>query len=181
VTLCLEPDAAIRRVWPRNFVLRLTVHLGERLTLSLSGENHSDTEWHVSEALHAYFAVADAAVTRVTGLAGTTCVDKLAGNARDVQGQALAVVPPMDRVYLGHDGPVVVEDAAGGRRIVVDRTGGLSTIVWNPGAEGARALADMPDGAYTSMVCVEAGNALDDGYRLAPGQQHELRMSIAVE
>jgi glucose-6-phosphate 1-epimerase len=38
----------------------------------------------------------------------------------------------------------------------------------------------MPDEQYRHMVCVEAGNALDDAYPLAPGSSHTLHCEIGV-
>jgi len=41
--------------------------------------------------------------------------------------------------------------------------------VWNPGAEGARDLADLPDADWQRFVCVEPV-IVDRPVALAPGQ-----------
>ena len=177
VVFRLEPDEDIRAAWPGDFRLRLAVTLGQRLTMELTGENRSDEDWTVSEALHTYFRVADARDTEVKGLTGLTYVDKVQGG-RGVQQGPLRVAAPMDRVYLDHGGTAILDD---GRRLIqMDRFGSASTVVWNPGAEGARGFADMPDDDWISMVCVEAANALDDSYTLKAGASHTLTMVIGV-
>lgn len=173
----LEPDTAIRAAWPGDFRLRLAVTLGERLTLELTAENRSDEDWIISEALHTYFRVADVRHLEVKGLTGLTYVDKVHGE-RAVQQGPLRVAAPMDRVYLDHQGTAILQDAR--RLIQVDKAGGASTVVWNPGAEGAKGFADMPDDSWLSMVCVEAANALDDAYILKAGACHTLTMTIGV-
>ena len=42
-------------------------------------------------------------------------------------------------------------------------------MVWNPGAEGARDLADLPDADWQRFVCVEPV-IVDRPVALAPGQ-----------
>ena len=46
---------------------------------------------------------------------------------------------------------------SGGGALRIGMTGGFAdTVVWNPGPEGAKALADMPDDDWRRMLCVEA-------------------------
>jgi glucose-6-phosphate 1-epimerase len=181
VALRLAPDAVPREAWPHDFALRLVVTLGPALEMRLEGENRSHTDWTVSEALHAYFRVAEATETAVEGLQGKEYADKLRDGARSTQDGPLQVAAPMDRVYLDHQGPAVLHDAGNGRRIRVTKAGSASTIVWNPGPAGARDCEDMPDDGYRTMVCVEAGNALDKAYTLPAGAHHTLTTRIAVE
>lgn len=178
VVFRLEPDDDIRAAWPGDFRLRLGVTLGERLTMALTGENRSDQDWTMSEALHTYFRVADARELEVEGLEGIAYVDKVAGG-HGVQHEALRLAAPMDRVYLDHSGAVIIHDHR--RRIHVHKSGSASTVVWNPGPEGARGFADMPDEDWVSMVCVEAANALDNAYTLKAGASHTLTMTLGVE
>jgi len=181
IALGLAPTETIRASWPHDFALRLVVTLGAQLEMRLEGENRSDTDWAVSEALHAYFRVAEATATAVDGLAGKEYADKLRGGAHSTQDGPLQVAAPMDRVYLDHEGPAVLDDTGNGRRIRVTKGGSASTIVWNPGPAGARDFGDMPDEGYRTMVCVEAGNALDNAYTLPAGARHTLTTRIAVE
>ncbi|MEF8981231.1 D-hexose-6-phosphate mutarotase [Thiohalorhabdus sp.] len=179
VTFRLEPNEAIRQAWPHDFLLRLVVTLGERLEMALIGENRSDRDWMVSEALHTYFRVAEAPGMQVDGLEGHAYADRVA-DARRTQEGPLQVATPMDCVYLHHEGAATLHDAGNGRQIAVAKAGSASTIVWNPGLEGAQGFGDMPDEDYVHMVCVEAGNALDDAYTLPAGANHTLKAWIGV-
>ena len=176
--LQLEPDERIRGIWPWAFSLRLTVTLGETLRLDLTGENRSQESWTVSEALHSYFSVWNGGDLHIRGLEDLHYWDKQAGGTRGVQNGPLHLSPPFDRVYFDHDGSTVIDD--GSRRIRIDKRGSASTVVWNPGPEGARAFEDMPDGAWREMVCVETANAIDNAYTLHPGESHTLTTILSV-
>ena len=178
ITLVLLPNDATRKAWPHDFSLRLVVTLGETLRMALVGENRSDHEWLVSEALHTYFRVAQAAGMVIDGLDSTAYYDKLDRSARRTLSGELSLTTPIESVFVGHAGDVVLHD--GERNIVMRQDNGHTVVVWNPGAEGAKGFADMPDDQYRHMVCVEAGNALDDAYRLAPGASHTLYCEISA-
>lgn len=46
-----------------------------------------------------------------------------------------------------------------GRCIVVESDGFQDTVLWNPGPDSAKAMADLGDEEFRSMVCVEPANA----------------------
>lgn len=178
LVLSLVPNDRIQQAWPFDFKLSLVVTLGKQLNVELIGENRSDQAWFVTEALHTYFKVAQAPGLVIEGLEGMTYYDKNQDFAPFTQADTLKVQAPMDCVYVDHSGSVVLKDQE--RDIHIDKTNSASTIVWNPGAEGVKAFADMPDDQYQHMVCVEAGNALQNGYELAAGQRHTMSMTLAA-
>lgn len=180
VVLQLEPNDSIRQAWPLPFVLKLVVTLGETLTLKLIGENCSDRDWLVSEAFHTYFSVANADGLILDGMDKASCIDKLPDGQRSTQAGPLQVSAPMECVFVDHADAVVIEDSGNQRQIVMQKTNSASTVVWNPGAEGARGFADMPDDQYAHMVCVEAANALDNAYILKAGESHRMAMTLSV-
>ena len=48
------------------------------------------------------------------------------------------------------------------RRIVIDKTGSRSTVVWTPWHKKADRMGDLgPDDGWRRMLCVKSGNALD--------------------
>lgn len=178
VVLVLLPNASIARAWPHAFRLRLAVTLGEQLQVELTGENLSARDWVVSEALHTYFRVGEAEGLAIHGLEGCTFIDRSAGAQATQQRGALRLAPPLDCVYFDHRAPVAIDDAANRRTIEMTKSGSASTIVWNPGEVGAKSFADMPDDQFHAMVCVEAGNALDNRYTLKAGASHTLGMTL---
>jgi glucose-6-phosphate 1-epimerase len=64
------------------------------------------------------------------------------------------------------------------RQISLTTLGSQSAVVWNPGAEGAAAMTDMPDTAWKDFLCVEASNAGGDVVVLAPGAHHLLQQTL---
>lgn len=180
VIVGLAPNPSIATAWPHDFRLQLAVTLGEKLRVDLIGQNLSQRDWIVGEALHTYFRVGEAEGLAIRGLEGIQYVDKLRNNALLTQNETLRVDPPLDRVFQDHTGTVIIDDTGQGRAIELTKDRSASTVVWNPGKEGARGLADMPDDDYHVMVCVEACNALKNSYTLHAGEAHTLSMTLSL-
>ncbi len=179
VVLGLASTEATRRAWPFDFEVRYRVTVGVSLDLALEVHNTSARAFAFEEALHTYLAVADVTEVSVTGLAGALYIDKTAGGARKRQlAEPLRLTGETDRVYLDTGGACVVEDPRAGRRLVVDKQGSASTVVWNPWRDKASAMVDLGGDAWRSMICIETANAADDTVRLEPGVRHEMRASI---
>ncbi|MGH7388767.1 MAG: D-hexose-6-phosphate mutarotase [Candidatus Rokuibacteriota bacterium] len=181
LVLGLRPSDASRAAWPFDFDLRYRIRVGSALDLTLEVRNTSAEPFAFEEALHTYLAVADVTDVAVTGLAGATYIDKVDGMARKRQGsEPVRITGETDRVYLDTRAACVVDDPRGGRRLVVDKRGSGSTVVWNPWRDKAGAMADFGAEEWRSMLCIETANAADDAVTLAPGARHEMRASIGV-
>ena len=74
---------------------------------------------------------------------------------------------------------MTLADSAGARSFRIESAGAGSTVVWNPGADKARALADMSPDGFRGFVCVESGNVADQRVTLPPGDRHETRVRYA--
>lgn len=182
VVLRLAPDDATRAAWPHDFVLRHRVTVGPTLDLALVVENRGAAPLVFEEALHTYLAVEDVRIVSVSGLAGTTYLDKTDGMAGKRQGPApLTFTGETDRIYLATRSACVLDDPGGNRRIVVDKAGSATTVVWNPWAAKGRAMSDLGEDEWLRMLCIETANAADDRVTLAPGARHEMRATIRVE
>lgn len=180
-TLVLAPDAQTRRFFPHAFSLRADYTVGRGLRMALTVRNEGTSSFRFEEALHSYFAVGDVRRTRVEGLEGAAYVDKTEGGTRRTLGMApLEIAGETDRVFPGMPGPVVIEDAAWARRIVVARSGSSTAVVWNPWIAKAKAMPDFGDAEWTSMLCVESANAMDDAVTLEPGSVHRLSTVVTV-
>jgi glucose-6-phosphate 1-epimerase len=75
----------------------------------------------------------------------------------------------------------VLHDEVWDRRIVVEKSGSDSTVVWNPWIEKTKPLSDMRAEDWRKMLCVESANVRDNAITLAPGASHKLTVSIYVE
>lgn len=152
----LHDDASTRAIWPQAFAAELAVAvLGERLDVTLAVRNTGAEPFAFTAALHTYLRVADVERARLTGLQGLRYRDSAQGNAlRTEEAERLAIAGEVDRIYFDARAPLTLDD--GGRRLRVAHSGFADVVVWNPGAEKAAALADLDDGGWREMLCVEA-------------------------
>lgn len=180
--LALDDDAATRRLWPPAFTLRYRVSVGETLHLALEVLNVSAAPFTFEVALHTYLAVGDVETAAITGLEDTAYIDKVDAFARKRHGAGpLRLTGETDRVFLGTRARCVVDDRVLGRRLVIDKTGSATTVVWNPGAARAREIADLEPDGWRRMLCVETANAADDAVTLPPGGRHVMTATLRVE
>jgi glucose-6-phosphate 1-epimerase len=182
VTLALEADDDTRPMWPHEFRIRHRVVFGERLEMTLEVENRSDHPFDFEEALHTYLLVGDVGQVSITGLGGGVYIDK----TEDMRRKTLAADPlrfngTTDRVFLNSHATCTVTDPILARRIVVEKTGSNTTVVWNPWHEKASTMADLGNEQWRSMLCVETANASDNAIHLAGGERHAMRVVIGVE
>jgi D-hexose-6-phosphate mutarotase len=86
----------------------------------------------------------------------------------------------VDRVYLDTPGTVKILDENLGRVIHVEKENSASTVVWNPWVDKAARMPDFGNDEYQRMVCVESGNVMENGMRLAPGDTSKLTLRCGV-
>lgn len=163
-------------------IVRFDVGIGHELRMALTVRNDSAAPVRFEEALHTYLAVSDARNIGIEGLAGATCLDRLApGQERTEGGEAIRIVAETDRLYVGTQATCVVHDPGWNRRIVVAKTGSNTTVVWNPWVAKAKAMPDFGDDEWPGMVCVETCNAGPNSVTLAAGETHEMTALLRVE
>ena len=167
--------------WTAPVDLTLTVTVGTALKMLLAARNAGAAPVVLGGALHSYFAVGDVSRARVTGLDGRPYVDQLNPAARTVQAGPVLFAAETDRVYDDPGPACAVEDPAWGRRIVIEKSGSRSTVVWNPWTEKARRMADLGEDQFRDFVCVETANALADVVAVAPGGAHALEALVRTE
>ncbi len=159
----VQANDATRAIWPVNFRVLLTVDLqAHQLKISMRVDNQSDRALTFTGALHTYLAVK--AIGQV-GLRGQTAQpewDAVQDTHQACSGQ-LHFNSEFDRVYdvalPDPQAPVMptwlLQEGAQTLKISQSAAWGQS-VVWNPGAEKAAQLQDMPADAYQKMLCVEA-------------------------
>jgi glucose-6-phosphate 1-epimerase len=67
------------------------------------------------------------------------------------------------------------------RRIVIEKSGSSSTVIWNPWSEKSGSMSDMTADGWKRMLCVETANVADNAVVLAPGEFHKLTAKIHVD
>ena len=171
VLLRLTGTEAMRALWPHPFRAELRVSLDQALTVALRVVNTGSGTMAFTCALHSYLRVGDVREAAVEGLRGVRYLDKVRGGEEAVEErERVTVAGEVDRVYAGAPDRLVVRDGARGRALVMEKEGFADVVVWNPWAEGARALPDLADEEYREMLCVEPANALTPVH-LAPGEE----------
>ena len=118
--------------WPRAFELRLRFTLrGNALEMRYTVRNPGQHEFSWAGALHTYFAVIEFTGATVDGMPFTGALD-------DIR-------PATAQLRLD----------TGAGVLQLEQQGFSEWVVWNPGAEGAAAIADMEDSEYRRFVCIE--------------------------
>jgi glucose-6-phosphate 1-epimerase len=165
-----------------DFALAYRISFGAALELRLAAHNNSGKPANFQEALHTYFAVSDVERVAVLGLEASTHIDKTANMARvPGSGTLLKLAKETDSVYLDVPDRLIVHDPDWNRRIVIDKAGAASAIVWNPWPEKAAAMADLGADNQRGFICVETGNVADDDISLPPGATHEMTTRISLD
>lgn len=181
VELRLASDAATKAHWDADFEARLTLSMGTALAMTFAVVNRAAHAITYEAALHSYFTVGDVERVAIRGLEGATFIDKVDGMKEKVHGAArVALTGETDRVFIETSATCVIDDAALDRRIHVEKTGSMATVVWNPWRTKADTIADLGGDAWRRFVCVETANCGIHTIRLAPGARHAMTARVHV-
>ncbi|WP_374581980.1 D-hexose-6-phosphate mutarotase [Pseudoduganella sp.] len=141
--------------WPRAFELRLRFELkGDTLALRYTVRNTGLQDFQWAGALHTYFAVAEFDKATLDGVPFSGALDEIR--------------PATPQLRLD----------TGAGSLQLEQQGFSEWVVWNPGAEGAAATADMDDGDYRRFVCIEPARV--DKQVLAAGAEWTGQHSISL-
>lgn len=146
--------------WPSAFNATLGISLQPGvLGLTLTVHNTGEAAWAFTGALHSYLAVGNVETAQLDGLGGQAEWDAV----RDVHGQAAGALSfngEFDRVYTA--APQALHLREPGHTLSITQSPSWAhTVVWNPGAERASTLADLPPGGWRAYVCVEAAQVFE--------------------
>jgi glucose-6-phosphate 1-epimerase len=181
LTFTLGPTELSRSLGYDHFRLVYQLTIGRTLTMQFTVANDANAPLVFEEALHTYYSIADIREASVTGLEGTSYLDKMEDMRETVQYGAIAITGPTDRVYLNTAATCVLHDAAARRRISVAKTNSNTTVVWNPWESGVLKLADMEPSEWHEFLAIETVNAAANEVTLAPGATHTMQAHISVE
>lgn len=166
----LSHDDTTLAHWPHRFQAQFTVTLTDTsLDMQLDIQNMDTQAFEFTAALHTYLSVQQAHECQLQGLQNVAYWDNDGQPFEQRQRQAEATLTPfggIDRVYFDCPQSLRLHDA--NRVFELRQSGFKDCVVWNPGAEGAAALADTADGEHERMLCVEAGH-IERAIQLASG------------
>lgn len=181
LTFLLAAGDATRALWKADAEVRYDVQIGSELRLALSVSNYATEPLCLEEALHTYLAVSDVRQVSIEGLAGARYQDRLVPDHTFTQGaEPVTIRAETDRIYAPTRAACIVHDPGWGRRLVVEKSGSESTVVWNPWITKARAMPDFGDDEWPSMLCIETCNVREQAVTIPPGQSHTLAAVIRI-
>ncbi len=175
----LDTQKFVRADWPYQARLRLGIEArSASCVLTLSIENCGSAPFAWTGGLHPYFKVSDIRSVRIEGLGSLPLEDRY-----DPYVISEAPLGPsfsghvFERLY-GVACPLRLVDGA--RRLTLRSTGFSEWMVWNPGRDGARALADLPDDDWSNFICIEPVIARSPAI-LSPGAMFQGVLSITQD
>lgn len=140
--------------WHHQAHLRLTtVVSAQAARWVLEVTNMGDTTFEWTGGLHPYWCTPDLTLANLHHLQGVAAQDRY---IPEVHSQPEPVLnwngQAFERLY---DTSNPVELDTGAHRLRLSMTGFDQWMVWNPGIDGARQMADLPDDDWRRFVCVE--------------------------
>lgn len=176
----LKLDGQQPSIWPYACELSLSLTVGSQLDIRFEVSNTGDETFQYSSALHSYFSVADINQSQVTGLDNCYYLDKTQQFKRRQQREELSINDEIDRIYdSGTINSIGINNQQ--QRTELNSSGSASTVVWNPGPQGAKQLSHFNDDDYLRMICVETANTGDDYVELAPKKSKKIELSLKTE
>jgi len=177
----LPENVCAKNGWPAAKVdFTVTVH--DKLTMELTVTNPTGENFTFENCLHTYFEVGEIENISIAGLKGISYLDKTDNFARKLEsGDAFKISSETDRVFLNAPGTVEIRDEKLRRKILIEKSGSHSTVVWNPWIAKAKALPDFGDMEFKHMVCVESGNVAENKITLASGASATLKVVLSSQ
>ncbi|XP_021911046.1 putative glucose-6-phosphate 1-epimerase, partial [Carica papaya] len=158
VDLILRSSEDVLKIWPRSFELRLRITLSPgKLTIIPRVRNTDNKPFSFMFALRNYLSVSDISEVRVEGLETLDFFDNLMHRERYTeQADAITFDGEIDRVYLDTPTKIAIIDHEKKRTFELRKEGMPDSVVWNPWDKKAKALLDLGDEDYKTMLCVDS-------------------------
>lgn len=154
-----DVDASYRRQWPHDFVLTVTISLGEALVTQMKVQNSNTYPLPFTLGFHTYLAVDDINSIEISGLSGLEYMDNLRERVIFQENREIVTVSDFtDRRYQNISATIKINDKSTGRVILMQIKNCQDAFVWNPWREAEKKLADLAPNSYQKFVCVEPGN-----------------------
>jgi glucose-6-phosphate 1-epimerase len=180
LAMTLQEGEDSRQHWPHAFDAQVDVRLESgALEIIFKVANTGAAPFSFTAALHTYLRVEDIRRIQLVGLENVAYQDATDNcTVRTQKEPALAIPGEVDRVYMNSPGTLkMVEQER--TLLTISQRGFFDTVVWNPGPDKARLLADMPDEDWLHMLCVEAACA-SAAVTLGAGERWEGSQRLSV-
>jgi glucose-6-phosphate 1-epimerase len=124
--------------------------------------------------------VADVANVHLQGLDGARFRDNTDSNKEKRQLHDIVIASQTDNAFLDTQSAVDLVDPELRRRIRLEKSNSLTTVVWNPWREGSARMQDLGDGQWRQFLCVEASNIMESAVTLEPGEKHTMKALLTL-
>lgn len=181
IDLILKSTEEDLKTWPHRFELRLRISVAAgKLTLIPRVRNIDNKAFSFMFALRNYFSVSDISEVRVEGLETLDYFDNLLQRERYTeQADAISFDGEIDRVYLSTPTKIAIIDHEKKRTLVLRKEGMADAVVWNPWDKKAKALPDLGDDDYKTMLCVDSA-AIEIPITLKPFEEWKGRQELST-
>ena len=180
VVLGIEDNAESHQLWPYRYSLELKVTVGAGLDVTLVSKSRDERTIPYSAALHTYFRVSDITAIRIDGLDQVSYLSKVHNYEQFVDHGSILIGERVDRVYLNTESTCSINDPGFGRKVLVEKSGSRTTVVWNPWARLSAEMPELGADAYRQFVCVETVIGSQEQMVLPAGKTHEMVARIRL-
>lgn len=178
LSLRITEDAQTLQLWPHAFALQIEVTASAGgLRIAFTAHNPGPASFTFMAALHTYLQVEALPACKLEGLPAGALFDNSEKVWRNFAGGVLDLSQPLDQVHAGVQGPLRLVE--GKQDLSIVHSGFQDVVVWNPGAERARAITDLPDDDWSRFICVEAA-LIEAPHTLAPGDHWSGFQALAI-
>ena len=175
LALELSGDATTCELWPHAFAFRLEIIVGKALQLRIVVRNASEKPAPFAFAFHTYFAVPNVAGASVSGLEGTSFIDKMDNFSRKTQAGKVTINDVTDRIYLDVPAAQTLDSGDGCIKIESDSR---CAVVWNAWTNDKN-MFDLGEGNHVGYLCVERCDVADYALTLPAGGEYQMRMTLS--
>ncbi|WP_424216625.1 D-hexose-6-phosphate mutarotase (plasmid) [Streptomyces sp. BI20] len=173
VEFTLRPTPATRALWDEDFELVARYTFADTCLIEIEdrGGEHTSTA-----ALHTYLRIGDLGHAHLAGL-GPDHTDGLTGRRHEGEDGTLTPVDHVERFQTAPAPVTTLRDDVLDRVIALVHHDHSDVVVWNPGAELARGMADVAPEQYRHFLCAETARVT---HPLTTTPTHPSRLSVEL-
>ncbi|GJW17452.1 putative glucose-6-phosphate 1-epimerase [Tanacetum coccineum] len=173
--LLLKSTEEDLKTWPFRFELRIriTVSAG-KLTLIPRVRNVDNKAFTFTLALRNYFSVSDVSEVRIEGLETLDYLDNTLKRERYTE-QSRCI----NFLMASTPTKIAIIDHERKRTIVLRKEGMEDAVLWNPWDKKAKAIPDLGDEDYNTMLCLDAA-AVENPINIKPCEEWRGRQELSI-
>ncbi|XP_057791724.1 putative glucose-6-phosphate 1-epimerase isoform X2 [Salvia miltiorrhiza] len=179
VDLILKSTEDDLKTWPHRFELRIRISLSAGKLIWIPRVRNTDSKpFSFTFALRNYMPVSDISEVRVEGLETLDYFDHLLQGERCTeQADAITFDGELDRAYLSTPSKIAIIDHERKVTYELRKEAMPDAVVWNPWDKKAKAIPDLGDEDYKTMLCVDSA-VIENPIALKPCEEWRGRQEL---